>query len=341
MAEKECTFKQLGNSISSESTSNINYTELLRRIEDENFDSQGKYFLEVVFSYAENAYKSDRDKDLPPGRMLVEYMTLKDDLKNEITFQAIPGGQSTTETSLRVSETTTPSSTTLWDGSATTSVPSTHPELTIEGAETTSEVSLSKETGTPNNASNSTPEGASGRGLKTGEKAGIAVGAVLGVLAIVALIFLCLRRRKSKRKTPGGYFGDAPGSANDLREKDAGVGIATISVSASPSSDDHAHHNRDASMIGRGNSERVVDGASLERGDVGGHAAPVVGVGGAVVARKPIGSRSVSDENRIGREGAMSSQSQVLSEEERARWDEEERRLDEDIAEAERRRLAQ
>ena len=209
---------------------------------------------------------------------------------------------------------------------------------------------LADPTGLPPNASgNSTripgedgqPQKHKSTGLSDGAKAGIAVGAVLGVLLLLALIFLCLRRRKSKRKTAGGYYGGALGSSNDLREKEAGVGIAAIPVSASPTSDGHHAHNGDAAMLGRGNSGRVVDGASLERGDVGGHAAPVGGVGAAGVARKPIGSRGVSDEEPVGREGALSSQSQVLSDEERARWEEEERRLDEDIAEAERRRLAQ
>lgn len=187
---------------------------------------------------------------------------------------------------------------------------------------------------------NSNNQSNDSKGLSDGAKAGIAVGAVLGVLLLLALIFLCLRRRKSKRKTAGGYYGDAPGSSNDLREKEARVGIAAVPASESPSSDGHHAHNGDAAMLERGNSGRVVDGASLERGDVGGHAAPVGGVGAAGVVRKPIGSRGVSDEKPVGREGAISSQSQMLSDEERARWEEEERRLDEDIAEAERRRLA-
>ena len=241
----------------------------------------------------------------------------------------------------------TPSTTASSTDSANTSVHGVLPEQTGGGAGngssagTKSDALQSKETGAPNGASNNALGGVSGGGLSAGAKAGIAVGAVLGVLAIVSLIFLCLRRRKTTLKTAGGYYGDTPGSSNDLREKEAGVGIAAIPVSASPTSGGHHAHNRDAAMLGRGNSGRVVDGASLERGDVGGHATPVAGLGAASVARKPIGSRGVNDVEPAGREGAMSSQSRVLSDEETARWEEEERRLDEDIAEAERRRLAQ
>lgn len=186
--------------------------------------------------------------------------------------------------------------------------------------------------------------GGGGGGLGTGAKAGIAVGTTLGVLALIAFIFFCLRRRKSKRKTAGGYYDDAPGRSNDLREKEAGVGIAAIPVSASPTDDGNGHASGDAALIGRGKSARVVDGSYIEDGDrVGrhattGHASPAAT--GAGMARKPVGHRSVSDEEREGRNGAVSSQGQVLNNEERARWDEEERRLDEDIAEAERRRLA-
>lgn len=199
-------------------------------------------------------------------------------------------------------------------------------------------------------AATSLPGRGGGGGLSPGAKAGIAVGAVVGVLAILALIFLCMRRRKSKRATAGGYFGDAPGSTNDIREKEASVGIAAIPVSSSSTFDGNHHSvHPDAALIGRGISARVVDGATMERGDgVGrhattGHAAatPVAGTGAATVARKPIGNRTVSAEERgTERDGAISAQSQVLSDEERARWEEEERRLDEDIAEAERRRLA-
>lgn len=188
-----------------------------------------------------------------------------------------------------------------------------------------------------------------GGGLSPGAKAGISVGAVLGVLAILALIFLCLHRRKSKRVTAGGYYGDAPGSSNDLREKEAGVGIAAIPLSASqsPASERNSHVAGDSASLGRGHSARVVDGATMERGDgVGrhattGHTAPVAAAAAAApVSRKPV-HRNVSDEEPgTQRDGAISSQSQGLSDEERARWEEEERRLDEDIAEAERRQLA-
>lgn len=231
--------------------------------------------------------------------------------------------------------------------SSTSSTESRRPSFTIADFGGTATNSTSTTTSDPSStasshdASSQQNKDGGSKPLGNGAKAGIAVGAVLGVFLIVALIFLCLRRRRSERKTAGGYYGDAPGSFNDMREKEAGVGIVAIPVSVSPTSDRHHSHNGDAVMLGQGNSRRVVDGASLEREDVGGHAAPVAGVGAAGVARKPIGSRGVSDEEAVGGESAMSSHFQVLSGEERARWEEEERRLDEDIAEAERRRLAQ
>ena len=183
----------------------------------------------------------------------------------------------------------------------------------------TSSPSKNNPSPTTSDAASSNNQASNNTGLDGGTKAGIAVGAVIGMLLIVALVFLCFRRHKSKHKTAGGFYGDAPGSSNDLREKEAGVGIAAIPVLSFPTSHgDHAH-NGDPAVLGRGSSGRVVDGAGLEREDVGGHAAPIAGVGAAGVARKPLGSRGLSNEESVGRDGAISSQSQVLSDEERAR----------------------
>lgn len=299
------------------------------------------YILDVVWSYTSAPFKADEIASAPAGQDTVHYWSPTDDRESDgrVLFQAVPGPNDFTN--LLHKSSGTPSATASPTDPANTSALGVLPKQTGGGAGAMSDAPPSKETGAPNDASNNALGGASGAGLSTGAKAGIAVGAVLAVLATVALIFLCLRRRKSKRKTPGGYFGDAPSSSNDLREKEAAVGIAANPVSASLTSDGHHAHNGAAAILGRGHSERVVDGASLERGDVGGHATPVAGVGAAGVARKPIGSWGVSNDEPIGREGAMSSQSQVLTDEERATWEEEERRLDEDIAEAERRRLAQ
>ena len=95
--------------------------------------------------------------------------------------------------------------------------------------------------------------------------------------------------------------------------------------------------------MARGTSYRAGD----DRGGLDGGAAGSLGRGDGSVgsagrsrngelARKPVGEGAVAGTVPVVPVAATT----LLSDEERERWEEEERRLDEDIAEAERRRLA-
>jgi hypothetical protein len=145
------------------------------------------------------------------------------------------------------------------------------------------------------------------------------------VIALIALAWFILRRRKTKRRASAGGVGYAAGhdaSANDLQsEKERGVvsaaptagGIAAASVARSHSDSFHRDPAGAGSFVSGRDSALGASGARSPT--------PPLGAGG--IPRKPLGGAAASA---------------VLSEEERLRWEEEERRLDEDIAEAERRR---
>lgn len=171
----------------------------------------------------------------------------------------------------------------------------------------------------------------SSNGLSSGAKAGIAIGVVAAV-ALLASLFFFLRRRRSRRSSPAtgsemAYVdnGTHP-SASDLRaEKDLNV------VSASARTNSYKLVDGNGETQGRhGNGSRHIGQRRFdEYADEEGHqSAPPAAV---VPPRKPlVGSQSVAASTSSGSVEGMSA-------EERARWDEEEARLDEAIAEAERR----
>jgi hypothetical protein len=157
------------------------------------------------------------------------------------------------------------------------------------------------------------------------------------VIALIALAWFILRRRKTKRRASAGGVGYAAGhdaSANDLQsEKERGVvsaaptagGIAAASVARSHSDSFHRDPAGAGSFVSGRDSALGASGARSPT--------PPLGAGG--IPRKPLGGAAAgSPVDSTGPPVA----SAVLSEEERLRWEEEERRLDEDIAEAERRR---
>lgn len=165
-------------------------------------------------------------------------------------------------------------------------------------------------------------------GLTAGAKAGVGVGAAAAVIIILALILIWLRKRKRSRARAGGYL-EPTRSERELKEKE-GVGIVAHSTHGSTS------QIAGSEAAGMGAGAGVARSGSYHLGDDrsglgGGAAAPAVG-------KKPIAGAAGAEDLENGRESRASVPTQTLSEEERARWEEEERRLDADIAEAERRR---
>jgi len=168
--------------------------------------------------------------------------------------------------------------------------------------------------------------GGRGGGLSTGAKAGVGVGAALAVILILGLILFVMRRRRRGRKVAGGYMTPIR-SERELREKEAAVGVVSRSTSGSTTN------------LGPGTEGSAVQPDGLTRGGsyhTGDDHRPDLGGAGAV-GRKPVGAASEEVESwRESRANAPTAT--VQSDEERLRWEEEERRLDADIAEAERRR---
>jgi hypothetical protein len=169
----------------------------------------------------------------------------------------------------------------------------------------------------PSSAPHSTP---SNKGLSTGAKAGIGVGVAAAVLIVIALLVAWWVRRTRRASTRNG---------RGAGEKES------VLAAAAPGG---AGEYRDADEAGGA----VVGGV----------------VGGTPVTRKPVGVPAVTNEAALadavspasttvglvgaqhrGAGGEGAAQESMLNAEERERWEEEERRLDEDIAEAERRRL--
>jgi hypothetical protein len=197
--------------------------------------------------------------------------------------------------------------------------------------------------------------------LSTGAKAGIGIGAAVGALAILGLIFFfVVRNRRNKRRathehTYGSHelsptatgelgiekelnvissapvpawHGDA-GAAGTAGETSHSLDRSGSGAAASADEDRWSRGSAglDAAAAGAGaagvalasNPPRASDSLHSTQGLVHGHEIPRRPVGGEAVTAAPAGTG-------------------VLTDEERARWEEEERRLDEDIAEAERRR---
>ncbi|OBT58270.1 hypothetical protein VE04_01558 [Pseudogymnoascus sp. 24MN13] len=164
------------------------------------------------------------------------------------------------------------------------------------------------------------PSAPSNKGLSTGAKAGIGVGVAAAVLIVIALLVAWWARRTRRASTRNG--------------RGAGEKESVLAAAAPGGSGEY----RDADEAGGA----VVGGV----------------VGGSPVTRKPVGVPAVANEAALadavspasttvgvvgaqhrGAGGEGATQESMLNAEERERWEEEERRLDEDIAEAERRRL--
>ncbi|OBT66715.1 hypothetical protein VE03_03861 [Pseudogymnoascus sp. 23342-1-I1] len=206
--------------------------------------------------------------------------------------------------------------------SSTATTPAAHPT----GSTTPSKVlptrigsSTSTPTSTPVSAeTNDTSSGSvsGSTGLSTGAKAGIGAGVAVAALLVIALLvawWVRRSRRASSRNGRGGGIGEkesvlaaaAPGGAGEYRDADeAGNGV----VGGSPVT------RKPVGVPPATNEAALADAVSP--------ASTTVGVVGAQT-------------RGAGAEGQQS----MLNAEERERWEEEERRLDEDIAEAERRRL--
>ena len=158
------------------------------------------------------------------------------------------------------------------------------------------------------------------KGLSTGAKAGIGVGvaaAVLVVIAVLVTLWVHRARRASSRNGRGG----------------AGEKESVLAAAAPGGSGEY----RDADEAGAGAG--VVGGSPVTRKPVGvpttNEAALAAAVSPASTTVGVVGAQS----RGAGGEGTAAAQESMLNAEERERWEEEERRLDEDIAEAERRRL--
>ncbi|OBT75962.1 hypothetical protein VF21_05760 [Pseudogymnoascus sp. 05NY08] len=162
------------------------------------------------------------------------------------------------------------------------------------------------------------PSAPSNKGLSTGAKAGIGVGVAAVVLIVIALLVAWWVRRTRRGSTRGGagekesvLAAAAPGGAGEYRDADE-AGGAVVGV--------------------------VVGGSPVTRKPVG---APVTNEAALADAVSPASTTVgvVGGAQRRGAGGEGAAQESMLNAEERERWEEEERRLDEDIAEAERRRL--
>lgn len=153
-----------------------------------------------------------------------------------------------------------------------------------------------------------------GNGLSTGAKAGIGAGVAVAVLIVIALLvawWVRRSRRASSRNGRGGGMG----------EKES------VLAAAAPGGAEY----RDADEAGSG----VVGGNPVTRKPVGAPATSEAALANAVSPASTTVGVAAGQTRGAGGEG----QQPMLNAEERERWEEEERRLDEDIAEAERRRL--
>jgi hypothetical protein len=161
------------------------------------------------------------------------------------------------------------------------------------------------------------PDSSSSHGLSTGAKAGIGVGVAAAVLIVIALIVAWWVRRQRRASARNGRTGTgekesvlaaaAPGGSGEYRDADEAGGAV---VGSSPVT------RKPVGMPAASTEAALADAVSPASTTVG-------------VVRGP---------SRAG-EGSGAVQESMLNAEERERWEEEERRLDEDIAEAERRRL--
>ncbi|KFY50586.1 hypothetical protein V495_00167 [Pseudogymnoascus sp. VKM F-4514 (FW-929)] len=169
------------------------------------------------------------------------------------------------------------------------------------------------------NAPTVAPDSSSSHGLSTGAKAGIGVGVAAAVLIVIALIVAWWVRRQRRASARNGRTGTgekesvlaaaAPGGSGEYRDADEAGGAV---VGSSPVT------RKPVGMPAASTEAALADAVSPASTTVG-------------VVRGP---------SRAGAgEGSGAVQESMLNAEERERWEEEERRLDEDIAEAERRRL--
>ncbi|KFY69730.1 hypothetical protein V498_10421 [Pseudogymnoascus sp. VKM F-4517 (FW-2822)] len=153
-----------------------------------------------------------------------------------------------------------------------------------------------------------------GNGLSTGAKAGIGAGVAAAVLIVIALVVAWWVRRSRRASSRNGRSGG-------MGEKES------VLAAAAPGGAEY----RDADEAGSG----VVGGSPVTRKPVGVPATSEAALADAVSPASTTVGVAGGQTRGAGGEGQQS----MLNAEERERWEEEERRLDEDIAEAERRRL--
>ncbi|KFY41028.1 hypothetical protein V494_03243 [Pseudogymnoascus sp. VKM F-4513 (FW-928)] len=232
----------------------------------------------------------------------------EDDRGEEQTFTAssvasgVPGTKPT--------ETSSTSTSTLTDEQDQTFIPK--PTTVSQVA------SIGTPTATPDsatgNSSGKAPASSPSPGLSTGAKAGIGVGVAAAVLIIIALVVAWWLRRSRRASSRNGGVG----------EKES-----VLAAGASGGGGEY----RDADEAGAA----IVGGSPITRKPIGAPVSNDAALAGAVSpASTTVGV--VGGQSR-GAGGPVASQESMLNAEERERWEEEERRLDEDIAEAERRRL--
>lgn len=146
-----------------------------------------------------------------------------------------------------------------------------------------------------------------------------------------------MRRRKKRTRVSSASYDTYVGEGScigDLREK--GVGVAAIPMNSSSPASAHGDDTF-VSPLTRGGTNRSrhapLNGNSMSR-----NGAAAIEGDTEPVTRKPVGVGDGEEplRERQGGRNSVPAQSHVLDEDERARWEEEERILDADIAEAER-----
>ncbi|KFZ08957.1 hypothetical protein V502_09023 [Pseudogymnoascus sp. VKM F-4520 (FW-2644)] len=158
------------------------------------------------------------------------------------------------------------------------------------------------------------------KGLSTGAKAGIGVGVAAAVLILIAVLVALWVRRARRASSRSGRGG-------------AGEKESVLAAAAPGGSGEY----RDADEAGAGAG--VVGGSPVTRKPVGVPATNEAALADAVSPASTTVGVVGAQSRGAGGQGTGAAQESMLNAEERERWEEEERRLDEDIAEAERRRL--
>lgn len=171
---------------------------------------------------------------------------------------------------------------------------------------------------TTNNSKSS--KGGGGGGLATGAIAGIAVGAIIGVILIGAMIWFFLRKRRQNKKLAGGYTATDSGNAYIVDKETHG---RTTDSPNSPYSDENGTHNIAIESTAR--DEPAI--APVERG------LPRTSTGGSQGGRSASGAQTP--------QGVSTNVAHLVEDgmtaDEIRRLEEEERQLDDEIERAARR----